>query len=327
MYRALIIDKAGDAQQVELRDVDENTLPSGDVTVAVEYSTLNYKDALAITGSAPIIRSYPMVPGIDFSGEVIETTNNDYRVGQKVILNGWGVGESHPGGYAEKARLDGGWLVPLPDAFDTRSAMAVGTAGYTAMLCVLALERHGVTPEKGEIVVTGASGGVGSVAVAVLSKLGYKVVAVTGRSSETEYLLGLGASEVIDRQTLSEPGRPLAKERWAGAVDTVGSTILANICAQTKYHGVVAATGLAGGSDFPATVMPFILRGITLQGVDSVTCPREQRIKAWDRLARDLDLQKLGQMTSEIGLSEVITAAGDLLNGKLHGRVVVDVPR
>ncbi|MGD8619897.1 MAG: MDR family oxidoreductase, partial [Gammaproteobacteria bacterium] len=325
MFKGILIEKDDDDYTATLKDIDESQLPEGDVTVNVQYSTLNYKDALAITGKSPVVRRFPMVPGIDLAGTVEESSNPDYRVGDKVVLNGWGVGELHWGGLAQKARLKGEWLVPLPDAFTPQQAMSIGTAGYTAMLCVLALEKHGVTPDQGEIVVTGAAGGVGSVAVAVLSKLGYDVVAVSGRTEEADYLKGLGAAEIMDRSEFSEPGRPLGKERWAGAVDVVGSHVLANVCATTKYRGVVTACGLAGGMDFPATVAPFILRGVTLAGVESVMCPRPLRLEAWERLARDLDVSKLETMSREIGLSEVIDTAPSLLQGKVRGRVAVDV--
>ncbi len=327
MFKGLLIDKSDDGQTVALQDIDEEALPDFDVVVDVAYSTLNYKDALALTGKSPIVRSYPLVPGIDFAGTVVKSDGSEFEPGQQVVLNGWGVGESYWGGLAEKACVKGEWLVPLPSAFDARQAMAIGTAGYTAMLCVLALERHGVRPDNGEIIVTGASGGVGSVAVAVLAKLGYQVVALTGRTSEEAYLKGLGASAIMDRAELTEPGRPLAKERWAGAVDTVGSTILANVCAQTKYNGVVTACGLAAGFDLPGTVMPFILRGVTLAGVESVMCARERRLEAWQRLGEDLEIEKLEAITTEIGLSDVLATAPDFLTGAVRGRVVVDVTR
>lgn len=327
MFNAIMIDKTETEQTVGLKTLEESALPEGDVMVDIDYSTINYKDALAVTNSAPIARTYPLVPGIDFAGTVTSSSHADYKAGDKVILNGWGVGEQYWGGLAQKAKVNGDFLVPLPSSFTTRQAMAIGTAGYTAMLCVLALEGHGVTPDKGEIVVTGASGGVGSVAIATLAKLGYKVVAVTGKPDEGQYLLDLGAAEILDRATLSEPGRPLSKERWAGAVDTVGSHILANICASTKYNGVVTACGLAAGMDLPLTVMPFILRGVCLQGVESVVCPKERRILAWSRLATDLDPDKLSSMVNEIGLSEVIDAAPKLMNGTLRGRFIVDVNR
>jgi acrylyl-CoA reductase (NADPH) len=293
--------------------------------VKVAASTLNYKDALAITGKSPVVRKFPMVPGIDLAGTVEASSHPDWQPGDRVVLNGWGVGETHWGGLAERARLNGDWLVPLPPAFTAEQAMAIGTAGYTAMLCVLALERHGVKPEHGEIVVTGAAGGVGSVAVALLAKLGYTVAAVTGRPAEADYLKALGAATVLDRAEFSQPGKPLAKERWAGAVDTVGSHTLANVCAQTKYGGVVTACGLAGGMDFPATVAPFILRGVTLAGIDSVMRPRPDRIEAWRRLGTDLDVAKLGLITREITLDEAIPAARQLLDGQVRGRVVVRV--
>jgi len=325
MFKGIVIDKADGTYGARVRDIDESELPPGDVTVDVQYSTLNYKDGLAITGKGPVVRSFPMVPGIDLVGTVSASDSAEFTVGQTVLLNGWGVGETHWGGLAQRARLKADWLIPLPQGFDGRQAMAIGTAGYTAMLCVLALERHGITPASGEIVVTGATGGVGSVAVAILSKLGYSVCAVTGRAEEEPYLRGLGASSILDRATLSEPGRPLAKERWAGAVDTAGSHVLANVCAATRYRGVVTACGLAAGMDFPATVAPFILRGITLVGVDSVMCPRADRIEAWNRLVTDLDLSKLETITSEIGLADAIPTAEGLMNGKVRGRVVVDV--
>lgn len=327
MFTGLLIENTNGVQSATLRDLEDGALPDGDVLVRVDYSTLNYKDALAITGSAPIVRSFPMIPGIDFAGTVEQSGHPDYAVGQRVVLNGWGVGENRWGGLATRARVPGGWLVPLPAGLDTRQAMAIGTAGYTAMLCVLALEKHGVTPDKGEIVVSGAAGGVGSVAVALLSARGYRVAAVTGRPEEHEYLTHLGAAEIIDRKTLSGPGKPLAKERWAGAVDTAGSHILANICAATRYRGVVTACGLAAGMDFPATVAPFILRGVTLAGIDSVQCPLPERREAWTRLASDLDLEKLALVTREIGLSQAVAAARDLLDGRIRGRLVVDVRR
>ena len=327
MYKAIVINKDDAGYRAELKDQDDADLPEGDVTVKVAYSTLNYKDGLAITGKGPVVRKFPMVPGVDLAGSVMASTHADLKVGDAVVLNGWGVGEVHPGGLAQKARLKGDWLVPLPAAFSPAQAMAIGTAGYTAMLCVMALERHGVTPDKGEILVTGAAGGVGSVAVAILAKLGYTVVASTGRPAEGEYLKTLGAAEIVDRALFTEPGRPLGKERWAGAVDTVGSHTLANVCATTKYRGVVTCCGLAQGMDFPATVAPFILRGVTLAGIDSVMAPKADRIDAWSRLATDLDVSKLDLITREIGLSEAIDAAGQLMAGTIRGRVVVDVNR
>ncbi len=327
MFKGILIEKNESNYSATLKDIDESLLPEGDVTIRVAYSSLNYKDGLAITGKSPVVRRFPMIPGVDLAGTVEASGNPAYQVGDAVVLNGWGVGETHWGGFAQKARVKGDWLVPLPSAFSLQQAMAIGTAGYTAMLCVLALERNGVTPDKGDIVVTGAAGGVGSTAIAVLSKLGYRVVAVSGRMEESDYLKGLGAAEVLGRAEFASPGKPLGKERWAGAVDAVGSQVLANVCATTKYGGVVAACGLAGGMDFPATVAPFILRGVTLVGIDSVMCPRPARLAAWARLARDLDLAKLDAISHQIGLSEAIAAATSLLAGKIRGRVVVDVHR
>ncbi len=323
--KAVLINKDDTGYGAELTEVDESRMPEGDVTVKVEYSSINYKDGLAITGTSPVVRSFPMVPGIDLAGAVEESSHPDFKVGDMVVLNGWGVGEVHWGGMAEKARLKGDWLVPLPDAFTAKQAMAIGTAGYTAMLCVLALEKNGVTPDQGEVLVTGAAGGVGSVATSLLSKLGYNVVASTGRPEQADYLKSLGATSTIDRNELSEKGRPLGKERWAGAVDCVGSHTLANICATMKYGGTVAACGLAQGFDLPATVMPFILRGVTLAGVDSVMCPKKRRMEAWQRLATDLDLEHIEALTNEITLSQVISVAPDILEGKVRGRTVVDV--
>lgn len=327
MFKALLIDKTEDGQVAELTELEESRLPHQAVTVKVAYSTLNYKDALALTNAGPIVKDYPLVPGIDFAGTVTASEDPDYQPGDEVVLNGWGVGESHWGGLSELASVKGEWLVPLPGGFTARQAMAIGTAGYTAMLCVLELERLGVTPQSGPVVVTGASGGVGSVAVAVLSKLGYEVTAVTGRPGEEAYLKMLGASHILDRAELEGKVRPLARETWAGAVDTVGSNILANICAQMKYHGVVTACGLAAGADLPVTVMPFILRGVTLQGVDSVYKPREMRIEAWRRLAEDFEVAKLEEMVTEIGLTEVLETAPKFLEGAVRGRVIVDVSR
>ncbi|AJE21441.1 MDR family oxidoreductase [Azotobacter chroococcum] len=328
MFKAILIEKDDAAgYRAQSATLDEAQLPEGDVTVRVDCSTLNYKDALAITGKGPVVRKFPMVPGIDLAGTVEASASPDFKAGDAVLLNGWGVGENHWGGLAQKARLDGRWLIPLPRGFTARQAMAIGTAGYTAMLSVLALERHGVTPEQGETLVTGANGGVGSFAVALLARLGYRVVASTGRPEQADYLKKLGAAEIIDRATLSEPGRPLARERWAGVIDSLGSHTLANACAATRYGGTVAACGLAQGMDFPATVAPFILRGVTLAGIDSVMRPRAERIAAWERLARDLDLALLDDITAEIGLDEAIPMAGELLAGKVRGRVVVDVNR
>ncbi len=327
MFQGLLIEKNGDKQVIDLKQFEESDLPSGDVLVQVEYSTINYKDALAVTGASPIAKIYPLVPGVDFAGTVLSSETPEYSTGEKVVLNGWGVGEKHWGGLAEKARVKSDWLVHLPDGFDTKQAMAIGTAGYTAMLCVMALEEQGVKAEDGEIIVSGASGGVGSVAVSVLAKLGYEVVALTGKAHEHDYLKELGASEVLDRSLFSEPGRPLNKERFAGAVDCVGSTTLANICASMKYGGIVTACGLAGGFDFPATVMPFILRGVTLVGIESVMCPKPKRLEAWRRLSEDLNIDHLTKMGSEIGLSEVIPTSASLLKGVIKGRLIVDVAR
>ena len=325
MFKAILIEKDDQGYRAGLTELDVSALPEGDVTVRVAYSTLNYKDGLAITGRSPVVRKFPMVPGVDLVGTVEHSSHPDYQVGDAVVLNGWGVGETHWGGLAQRARLKGDWLVPLPAAFTPWQAMAIATAGYTAMLCVMALERHGVTPAQGEVVVTGAAGGVGSFAVSLLAKLGYNVAAVTGRPQEADYLKGLGATTVLDRAEFTAPGKPLAKERWAGAVDTVGSHTLANVCAQMKYRGTVAACGLAGGMDFPATVAPFILRGVTLAGVDSVMCPRPDRLQAWQRLATDLDVGHLDAITRTIGLAEALAVAPELLAGQVRGRVVVDV--
>lgn len=325
MFKAILIEKDDAGMRAGIAEVDEARLPAGDVTVRVGWSTLNYKDALAITGKGPVVRSFPMVPGIDFAGVVEQSENPAYAPGDKVVLNGWGVGEQHWGGLAEKARVKGEWLVPLQSPFTLRQAMAIGTAGYTAMLCVMALERNGVSPDKGEVLVTGAAGGVGSVAVALLSKLGYQVVAMTGRPEEAGYLSALGAKEIMPRGAYAEPGKPLAKERWAGAVDVVGGNVLANVCAATRYRGAVAACGLAGGMGLPATVAPFILRGVTLAGVDSVMCPRAERLEAWRRLAADLDPAKLDGLTEEIAFADVIPAASRLIEGRIRGRVIVPV--
>jgi acrylyl-CoA reductase (NADPH) len=327
MFNGILIDKDDSGYHVQLTAIDEARLPEGDVTVRVAYSTLNYKDALAITGKGPIVRKFPMIPGVDLAGTVEQSSNPDFKPGDQVLLNGWGVGEGHWGGLAQMARLDGKWLIPLPTAFTAAQAMAIGTAGYTAMLSVMALEKNGVTPDKGEILVTGANGGVGSFSIAILAKLGYRVVGSTGRLEESEYLKQLGAAEVIDRATLSQPGRPLAKERWAGAIDSVGSHTLANVCASMRYWGTVAACGLAQGMEFPASVAPFILRGVTLAGIDSVMRPRQDRIDAWARLATDLDPARLALITQEIGLGEVIETAHRLMDGQVRGRVVVNTQR
>lgn len=327
MFNGILIEKDEQGYRANLQRISDEQLPPGDVTVRVAYSTLNFKDGLAITGSSPVVRSFPMVPGIDLAGTVEASAHPDYQVGDEVLLNGWGVGEGHWGGLAQRARLDGNWLIPLPKAFSAAQSMAIGTAGYTAMLAILALERHGVTPEQGEVLVTGANGGVGSFSIALLARLGYRVVASTGRTAEHAYLQQLGASEIIDRASLSQPGKPLAKERWAAVIDSVGSHTLANACAATRANGTVAACGLAQGMDFPASVAPFILRGVTLAGINSVTQPKALRMLAWDRLGQDLDPALLPLISQEIGLSEAIEAAPRLLAGQLRGRVVVDVNR
>ena len=327
MFKAILIDKESGSYETSIAELDDARLPEGDVLVDVGYSTLNYKDGLAITGKGPVVRSFPMVPGIDFAGTVAQSANPAYAVGDAVVLNGWGVGEQHWGGLAQKARVKGDWLIPLPAGFTPRQTMAVGTAGYTAMLCILALERHGVTPAHGDVLVTGASGGVGSFAIALLTRRGYRVVASTGRLQEAEYLKQLGAVEVIDRASLSEPGRPLQKERWAAAIDSVGGHTLANVCASLRADGAVAACGLAQGMDLPATVAPFILRGVSLLGINSVTRPFAQRQQAWHALGETLDLKQLDTITREIGLAEAIAAASDLLAGHVRGRLVVDVNR
>jgi acrylyl-CoA reductase (NADPH) len=324
-FKAIRIDKAEKGTSVALTQFDEAELLEGDVTVRVEWSTLNYKDGLAVTGKAPVVRRFPMIAGVDFAGMVETSSHPQWKAGDKVICNGWGLGETHLGAYAEKARVRGDWLVRLPEGMSTREAMAIGTAGYTAMLSVLALEKYGLTAEQGPIVVTGAAGGVGSVATAILSKLGYHVIASTGRMSEADYLKGLGAAEVIDRAELSGPAKPLAKERWAGGIDSVGSTTLANVLSMTKYGGAVAACGLAAGMDLPTSVAPFILRGVCLLGIDSVMCPIERRKIAWSRLASDLDRGKLAEITHEIGLEEVIGAGAKILAGQVRGRIVVKI--
>jgi acrylyl-CoA reductase (NADPH) len=324
-FKAIRIDKADKGTAAALTQFDEAELMEGDVTVRVEWSTLNYKDGLAVTGKAPVVRRFPMIAGVDFAGTVEQSSHPQWKPGDKVICNGWGLGETHLGAYAEKARVKGDWLVRLPEGMSTRDAMAIGTAGYTAMLAVLALEQHGVMPNSGPVVVTGAAGGVGSVALAVLSKLGYHAIASTGRMSETPYLKGLGATEVIDRNELSGPAKPLARERWAGGIDSVGSTTLANVLSMTKYAGAVAACGLAAGMDLPGSVAPFILRGVCLLGIDSVMCPIEERKIAWQRLTSDLDRTKLTEITHEIGLDQVIDAGAKILAGQVRGRIVVKI--
>jgi acrylyl-CoA reductase (NADPH) len=327
MFNAIVIDKNDAGQTAALSQVDEAQLPEGDVLIDIAYSTLNFKDGLAITDRSPVVRKFPMIPGIDLAGTVRSSTHGDWQAGDKVVLNGWGVGENHWGGLAQVARLSGDWLVPLPATFSEHQAMAIGTAGYTAALCVDALVNAGMTPDQGDVLVTGATGGVGSVAVALLKKAGFTVIGSTGKASEADYLMQLGATSVIDRAELSEPGRALGKERWAAAIDSVGSHTLANVCAQTKYGGAVAACGLAQGADFPATVMPFILRGVRLLGVDSVMAPKALRLAAWARLARDLDPALIDVIGAEVGLGEAVAAASDLLAGKVRGRIIVDVNR
>ena len=322
-FKAILISRDEDKKQsVSVTELTDADLMEGDVTVAIEATTVNYKDGLAITGKSPVVREWPMVPGIDFAGKVLESSHADFSEGDDVILNGFGVGETHWGGYAEKARVKGDWLIKRPSGISAKQAMAIGTAGYTAMLCVLALENHAITPERGPIVVTGANGGVGSVAISILSKLGYEVIASTGRMDEADFLKGLGASEIIDRDELSEAGRPLGRERWAGGIDAVGSHTLANVLAQTKYGGAVAACGLAQGFDLPTSVMPFILRGVSLLGIDSVMAPKAVREEAWSRLASDLDQEKLASLTTEISFDDLIKTATDIVGGKIRGRVV-----
>jgi acrylyl-CoA reductase (NADPH) len=325
-FKAIRIDKAEKGTTAALTQFDEAELMDGDVTVRVEWSTVNYKDGLAVTGKAPVVRRFPMIAGIDFAGTVEQSTHAAWKAGDKVVCTGWGMGETHLGAYAEKARVRGDWLVRLPEPLSAREAMAIGTAGFTAMLAILALEKHGVTPKSGPVVVTGAAGGVGSVATAVLGKLGYHVIASTGRMSEAPYLQSLGAAEVIDRNELSAAPKPLAKERWAGGVDSVGSTTLANLLSMTKYSGAIAACGLAAGMDLPSSVAPFILRGVCLLGIDSVMCPIAPRKAAWERLARDLDRSKLSEIIQEIPLDQVIATGPKILGGQVRGRIVVKIP-
>jgi acrylyl-CoA reductase (NADPH) len=324
-FKALLARKSDATVSAQVVDMDDAALMSGDVTVAIEYSTLNYKDALAVTGRAPIMRQFPLIAGIDFAGTVLESFHPDFVAGDKVVANGWGLSQTHHGGYAQKARVSGRWLVPVPEGLSTRDAMAIGTAGYTAMLSVLALEHGGLTPEHGDILVTGANGGVGSIAIALLSSLGYRVIASTGRPEQAAYLHQLGAAQIIDRNLLSTAGAPLSAERWAGAIDSVGSHTLANVLAQTRYRGTVAACGLAQGAELPASVLPFILRNVTLAGIDSVNAPQTLRWQAWQRLARDLDLNKLALSSREVGLAAIPELAEQLLDGKIRGRIVVDV--
>jgi putative YhdH/YhfP family quinone oxidoreductase len=327
MFKAILLSKENDAFQARITELEEGRLPEGDVVIRVDYSTINFKDALALTNKSPIVRSWPMVAGIDAAGVVETSADPEWKPGDPVVLNGWGAGETHWGGLAQRMRLPGKWLVPLPKGMTLRQAMAIGTAGYTAMLSAMALERLGVTKEQGEVLVTGASGGVGSIAIAILARRGFRVVASTGKLHEEAYLRSLGAAEIIDRNTLSAPGKPLQKERWAAAVDSVGSHTLANVCAQTKAEGVVAACGLAQGMDFPVTVAPFILRAVTLAGINSVFVPRERRRKAWELLGKELDAAKLESMIEEIGLTQAIDRAPEVVGGKIRGRLVVDVNR
>ena len=324
-FKAMVIEKTESGTAAALKDFDEANLMDGDVTVRVEYSTVNYKDGLAITGKAPVVRRFPMIAGIDFAGTVESSSHPDWKPGDKVVLNGWGLGETHLGAYAEKARVKGDWLVPLPGGIGARDAMAIGTAGYTAMLAVMALEHHGLKPADGPIVVTGAAGGVGSVAIAILAKLGFSVIAATGRTHEAEYLKDLGATDIIDRKELAGPAKPLARERWAGGVDAAGSHVLANVLSMTRYGGAVSACGLAAGMDLPGSVGPFILRGVCLYGIDSVMCPQAKRRKAWKRLEKDLDLKNLAAMTSEIDLAGLPEAARRIVAGEVRGRIVVKV--
>ncbi len=325
-FKAIRIDKAEKGTSAALTQFDEAELMEGDVTIRVEWSTLNYKDGLAVTGKAPVVRRFPMIAGIDFAGTVEQSSHPQWKAGDKVVCTGWGMGETHLGAYAQKARVKGDWLVKLPDGLSARDAMAIGTAGFTAMLAVMALEKHGLTPKSGPVVVTGAAGGVGSVATAVLARLGYHVIASTGRMAEADYLKSLGAAEVINRSELSGAPKPLAKERWAGGVDSVGSTTLANLLSMTKYGGAIAACGLAAGMDLPSSVAPFILRGVCLLGIDSVMCPLELRKAAWDRLASNLDQTKLAGITQEIGLDDVIGMGPKILAGQVRGRIVVRIP-
>jgi len=324
-FKALLASKVGDTISTALVDFEEADLMPGDVTVAVDYSTVNYKDAMALSGRAPVIRQFPLIPGIDFAGVVESSSHPGFAAGDRVLANGWGLSQTHHGGFAQKARVSGDWLVKLPTVFSTQDAMAIGTAGYTAMLSVLALEHAGLTPDQGDVLVTGASGGAGSIAIAVLSKLGYRVIASTGRMDEADYLRELGAAEIIDRRTLSEPGSPIAKERWAGAIDSVGSHTLTNVLAQTRYRGAVAAFGLAQGADLPGSVLPFILRNVTLAGIDSVNAPQALRLQAWARLARDLELGKLAHATQIVPLAKVPSLVSLVLQGQVRGRTVVDV--
>lgn len=324
-FKAVVVTKGDAGYACDFADFDEADLMEGDVTVRVTHSTVNYKDGLAVTGKAPVVRRFPMIPGIDFAGVVETSSHPEFKPGDAVVLDGWGIGETHLGGYGERARVKGDWLVPLPAGLSAAEAMAIGTAGYTAMLAVMALERHGLDPSRGPAVVTGAAGGVGSVAIALLAKAGWQVIASTGRPQEADYLKGLGAADIIDRAELSQPAKPLAKERWAAGVDSVGSNTLANLLAGTRYGGAIAACGLAGGMDLPTSVAPFILRGVSLLGIDSVMCPKPLRIEAWRRLARDLDKAKLAAMTTTVPFAQVLDTARAILGGTVRGRVVVEI--
>lgn len=327
-FRAILVSRdESKKQSVDITQLTEADLMDGDVTIAVEATTVNYKDGLAITGKGPVVRHWPMVPGVDLAGTVVECESGAFKKGDKVLLNGWGVGEGHWGAFAGMARLKSDWLIPLPDGLTAQQAMGIGTAGYTAMLSVMALERHGLSPQDGPVVVTGANGGVGSVAVSILAKLGWHVIASTGRTAEADFLKSLGASEIIDRAELSEPGRPLGKERWIAGVDSVGSHTLANLLAQTSYGGAIAACGLAQGFDLPATVMPFILRGVSLLGIDSVMASKKLRLEAWKRITTDLDMKKLEALTTTIGFDDIIPTAHAIIDGKVRGRVIVDMAK
>ncbi|CAG1011495.1 MAG: oxidoreductase [Rhizobiaceae bacterium] len=325
-FKAILVSRDENKKQsVAVTSLPEADLMEGDVTVTIDATTVNYKDGLAITGMAPVVRRFPLIPGIDFAGTVRDSAHPDWKPGDKVILNGWGTGETHHGAFAEISRVKGDWLVPLPEGMTARDAMAVGTAGYTAMLAVMALERHGIDRDRGPVVVTGAAGGVGSVAIAILSRLGYRVIASTGRVSESDYLIDLGATEIIAREELSGPAKPLAKERWAGGIDAVGSHTLANVLSMTSYGGAVAACGLAGGMDLPTSVAPFILRGVSLLGIDSVMAPKALRLEAWRRIATELDHQKLARLSTTIGFDDILQAGRDIVEGKIRGRVVVEM--
>ncbi|MDO9443415.1 MAG: MDR family oxidoreductase [Beijerinckiaceae bacterium] len=325
-FRAIRIDKTETGSVASFAELEDADLMDGDVTVRVTHTTVNYKDGLAITGKSPVVRRFPMVPGVDFAGTVESSSHPEFKPGDIVVLNGWGVGEMHLGGYAQKARVKGDWLVPLPEGLDAAQAMAIGTAGYTAMLALMALEKYGIAPSMGPAIVTGAAGGVGSVAVAILKNAGYHVIASTGRPEEADYLRALGADEIMTRADFAGPVRPLMKERWAAGVDSVGSLTLAHVLAQTKMRGAIAACGLAQGMDLPTSVAPFILRGVSLLGVESVQCPKPLRIEAWNRLSKELDRAKLASLTTNLPFDQLLDAGRDIINGKIRGRVVVEVP-